>query len=33
MRFLSNDEIAALARSEEVEPRTPLPVRMVSSEE
>ena len=33
MRFLSNDEIAALARSEEVEPRTPLPVRMVSSED
>ena len=33
MRFLSNDEIAALARSEEVEPRTPLPVRMGSSEE
>lgn len=33
MRFLSNEDIAALARSEEVEPRTPLPVRIVSSEE
>ena len=33
MRFLSDEEIAALARSEEVEPRTPLPLRMVASEE
>ncbi|WP_296815213.1 amidohydrolase family protein [Brevundimonas sp.] len=33
MRFLSDDEMRALARAEETEPRTPLPVRMVSSEE
>lgn len=33
MRFLDDEELRALARAEEVEPRTPLPVRMVSSEE
>lgn len=33
MRFLDDEALRALARSEEVEPRTPLPVRMVSSEE
>ena len=33
MRGLSDQEMAALTPAERSEPRTPLPVRMVSSEE